>query len=127
MDHIYYFDGNEKKISWTIENHDARSEQSRIHIEDYYEKISLEQSKYVALHVGIFWSIGRFIIKHSDTVNIMIDLKSMFKHITEKKTHDDPFVNARIRFIEQLIDQRKLSITYKMIVPSDNKASLLLL
>ncbi len=63
LDHTYYFDGDKKKISWTIETNDARVDQVRTHIEDYYEKISIEQSKYVALHVGIFWGIGRFIIK----------------------------------------------------------------
>ncbi len=124
MEHTYYFDGDKKKISWTIENSDARSDQSRIHIEDYYEKISVEQSKYVALHVGIFWSIGRFIIKNGDTVNVMIDLRSIFEHLSEKKTHADPFVNARTRFIEQLIDQRKLAVRYKTIEPVDNKAAL---
>lgn len=127
MEHTYYFDGDKKKISWTIENSETRSDQFRIHIEDYYEKISAEQSKYVALHVGIFWSIGRFIIKNGDTVNVMTDLKSMFEHLSENKTHDDPFVNSRTGFIKQLIDQRRLSIRYKMIEPSDNKASLLLL
>jgi|SRR5579872_4465324 len=126
MEHTYYFDGDKKKISWTIENGDTRSDQSRIHIEDYYEKISEEQSKYVALHVGIFWCIGRFIIKNGDTINVMIDLKSMFEHLSEKKTHDDPFVNSRTKFVWQLIDQRKLLIKYKLIEPTDNKAALLL-
>ena len=124
MEHTYYFDGDKKKISWTIENSDTRSDQSRVHIEDYYEKISEEQSKYVALHVGIFWCIGRFIIKNGDTVNVMIDLKSMFDHLSEKKMRDDPFVNSRTKFIEQLIDQRRLLIRYKLIEPTDNKAAL---
>ncbi len=127
MDHAYYFDGNTKKISWTIENSGARADQVRTHIEDYYEKISIEQSKYVALHVGIFWSIGRFIIKNEDMINIMLDLRSMFDHLAENKSTNDPFVNSRTRFIKQLIDQRRLVVKYQLIEPSNNKAAALLL
>ncbi|MGI0047113.1 MAG: hypothetical protein ACREBB_08005 [Nitrosotalea sp.] len=127
MEHVYYSDGNKKKISWTIESNNTRTDQVRTHIEDYYEKISTEQSKYVALHVGIFWSVGRFIIKNGDTVNIMLDLKSMFDHLAENKMTSDPFVNSRVGFIQQLIDQRKLVIKYQITEPSSNKASALLL
>ncbi len=123
MEHTYYFDGDKKKIMWTIENSETRSNQARKHIEDYYDRISIEQSKYVALHVGIFWSIGRFIIKNGDTVNVMVDLKTMFDHLTEKKSHDDRFIDLRTGFIRQLIDQRQLTVRYKMIKPSENKST----
>lgn len=127
MDHVFYSDGNDKKISWTIETGTTRVDQVRIHIDDYYEKITVEQSKYVALHVGIFWCIGRFIIKNGDTVNIMLDQRSMFEHLAEDKNTDDPFVNSRARFIKQLIEQRKLAVTYHLAAPSSNKAADLLL
>lgn len=126
MDHTYYFDGDEKKISWTIETNGSRTDQVRTHIEDFYERISVVQSKYVALHVGIFWGIGRFIIKNSDRINIMLDLKSMFDNLSENKTQDDPFITNRSKFIRQLIDQRTLKVNYQMIDTHDNKARKLL-
>ena len=126
LNHTYYFDGDKKKISWTIETSDSKIDQVRTHIDDYYEKISVEQSKYVALHVGIFWCIGRFIIKNGDTVNVNLDLRSMFDHLVENKIQNDPFVNSRARFIQQLIDQRKLVVKYQLIESHDNKATRLL-
>src|SRR5574337_1908234 len=98
MEHIYFFDGDQKKISWTIENSNTRSEESRVHAEYFYDIVTPEQSRYIALHVGIFWSIGRFIIKNGDNVNIMLDLKSMFYHLAEDKIQNDPFVISRTRF-----------------------------
>lgn len=127
MDHRYYFDGNQKKISWTIETTGSRTDQVRTHIDDYYDKVSVEQSKYVALHVGIFWGIGRFIIKNGDTLNIMLDLRSMFDHLSKKGTQNDLFVSNRTKFIQQLMDQRKLNVKYHIIDPLENKASSLLL
>ncbi|HJU13134.1 MAG TPA: hypothetical protein VJ792_01580 [Candidatus Nitrosotalea sp.] len=126
MEHTYYSDGNKKEIAWTIVTDDAMVDQVRTHIEDYYGKISIEQSKYVALHVGIFWGIGRFIIRNGDTVNIMLDLKTMFDNLAENKKPDDPFVSHRTRFIRQLIDQRNLTVRYQMIEPGHNKSSRLL-
>lgn len=127
MDHVYYSDGNDKKISWTIETGNTKVDQVRIHIDGYYEKITVEQSKYVALHVGIFWGIGRFIIKNGDTVNIMLDLRTMLEHLAEDKQTGDPFINSRARFIKQLIEQRKLNVKYQIVEPSSNKATALLL
>jgi hypothetical protein len=63
MDHTYYFDANKKMISWTIETNKVMKEQKRTQAEYYYDQVPVEQSKYIALHVGIFWGIGRFIIK----------------------------------------------------------------
>src|SRR5215831_19235511 len=99
MDHIFYFDGNQRKISWIIENHQARTEQDRIHAENYYDRVNIEQSKYIAFHVGLFWSIGRFIIKNGDTVKVMLDNDAMFEQLTKNKKSDDPFIESRIGFI----------------------------
>ena len=126
MDHSYYFDGDKKKISWTIETNGSSADQVRTHVEDYYEKISVEQSKYVAFHVGIFWGIGRFIIKNGDTINVMLDLRSIYDHLAENKMQSDPFVSNRSKFIQQLIDQRKLTVKYLLIEPHENRASKLL-
>ena len=127
MKHIYYFDGNEKMISWLIENSETRSEQKRLHAEYYYDKVSPEQSKYIALHVGIFWGIGRFIIKNGDTVKVMLDQKSMFEHLVKNKKNYDPFLEKRTEFIAQLTSQRNLDMRYQLIDPKENHASKLLI
>ncbi|MGI0087286.1 MAG: hypothetical protein ACREBI_04940 [Nitrosotalea sp.] len=126
MDHTYYFDGNTKTISWIIENSETQVEQTRVHAENYYDIVTAEQSKYIALHVGIFWGIGRFIIKNNDVVNIMLDLKSMFGHLAENKIVDDPFIISKTKFIQQLIDQRGLQVKYHLIEPPQNRAASLL-
>ncbi|OLB91574.1 MAG: hypothetical protein AUH25_02265 [Thaumarchaeota archaeon 13_1_40CM_38_12] len=54
LDHRYYFDGNEKKISWIIDNIQTRSEQTRDHAEYYFDKVSVEQSK---IQLGISYQL----------------------------------------------------------------------
>lgn len=115
MDHLCYFDGNEKMISWVIQDDKTKFEQRRDHVENYLDKISNEQSKYVALHVGIFWATGRFIIKNGDTVKIMLDLKSMYEYLTGKKQNYDHFIESRIHFIKQIIEQRNLQVQFEII------------
>ncbi|MDE1862361.1 MAG: hypothetical protein KGI33_05565 [Thaumarchaeota archaeon] len=88
--------------------------------------MTTEQSKFVALHVGIFWGIGRFIIKNGDSVNVLIDLKSMLDHLVGSRPSADPFVINRTRFIQQLISQRNLLVRYRLIGHHDNKATSLL-
>ena len=127
MEHIYYFDGDQKKISWIIENSKSRSEESRIHAEYFYNIVTIEQSKYIALHVGIFWGIGRFIIKKGDTVKVMLDQKSMFDRLVKNRSTEDTFIEKRIKFIEQIISQRDLDVRYQTIDHIENKASKLLL
>ncbi|HEX5456989.1 MAG TPA: hypothetical protein VFX64_01230 [Candidatus Nitrosotalea sp.] len=127
MEHIYFFDGDQKKISWTIENSQTRSDEHRIHAEYFYDIVTPEQSKYIALHVGIFWSIGRFIIKNGDTVKVMVDQKSMFDRLANNQPTDDVFIEKRMRFIDQIIKQRDLDVRYQLVDPNENKASKLLL
>ena len=126
MDHFCYFDGNEKMISWVIQDDKAEFEQTRDHVKNYLDKISNEQSKYIALHVGIFWAIGKFIIKNGDVVKIMLDQKSMYEHLTGKKPDHDHFIESRINFIRQIITQRNLQIQFEIIEPSQNIAAKLL-
>ena len=126
MDHLCYFDGNEKMISWVIQDDTTKFEQTRDHVEYYLNKISNEQSKYIALHVGIFWAIGRFIIKNGDAIKIMLDLKSMYEDMTGKKQNHDHFIESRINFIKQIIAQRNLQVKFEMIKPSQNIATKLL-
>jgi hypothetical protein len=126
MEHTYFFDGDQKKISWIVENSQMISEESRIHTEYFYDKVTLEQSKYIALHVGIFWAIGRFVIKNGDIVTVMLDLKSMFERIVENKSSDDIFIEQRMQFISQIIKQRDLDVRYQIVDHHQNKASKLL-
>ncbi len=127
MENIYFFDGDQKKISWIIENSQTRSEESRIHAEYFYNIVTPEQSKYIALHVGIFWSIGRFIVKNGDMIKVMLDQKSMFDRLVKNKLTDDTFIEKRMKFIDQIIKQRDLDVRYQLIDPSQNKASKLLI
>jgi hypothetical protein len=85
-----------------------------------------EQSKYITLHVGIFWGIGRFIIKNEDIVNVMLDSKSMYDHLKGDTETSDIFIENRTWFLNQLIEQRKLDIRYHLIDPKENLASKLL-
>ena len=126
MEHVYFFNGNEKRISWSIQSENSLVEQYREQPEIYLDKISVEQSKYIALHAGIFWCIGRFIIKNGDTVKVMLDSKLMYDHLTEGNARNDSFIEARIGFIKQLIDQRKLVVRYELIEPEKNIATKLL-
>ncbi len=126
LDHRYYFDGSEKKISWTIENDQTKIDQTRDHAEYYCDKVTVEQSKYIALHVGVFWSIGKFIIKNGDTILVMVDLDSMYEHLSKKTKSQDPFIETRTNFIMQLVNQRGLNVSYQLIKPHENHARLLL-
>lgn len=126
VEHILYSDGDQKRISWTIITGDAIKEQFREHADIYLDKITDLQSKYIALHVGIFWSIGVFIIKNQDTVRIMIDSDEMMHHLTSDERAVDPFVEHRKGFINQLASQRDLKFIFKKIDTSENVATKLL-
>lgn len=126
MEHTIFVDGNEKRISWIIQSSDSKDEQERDHVEQYLDKVTNEQSKYIALHVGIFWGIGRFIIQNEDTVNVMLDSESMYKHLTEEDENSDKFIVERTWHLKELIAQRKLNIKYHLIEPKDDLATKLL-
>jgi hypothetical protein len=53
MEHILYSDGNLEKISWVIQTNESFISQTRMQTENYKNKITKIQSKYVVLHVGI--------------------------------------------------------------------------
>ncbi|MBI3842977.1 MAG: hypothetical protein HY295_07565 [Thaumarchaeota archaeon] len=126
MEHVYFFDGNEKRISWSIQNENSIVEQYRDQPEIYLDKVSVEQSKYIALHAGMFWCIGRFIIKNGDTVKVMLDSKLMYERLVGGNARNDSFIEARTGFLKQLIDQRKLTVRYELIEPEKNIATKLL-
>lgn len=125
MEHVFFCDGNQKRISWIIQSDDSNVEQFREQPDIYLDKVSALQSKYIALHAGIFWCIGRFIIKNGDTIKVMLESKPMYEHLTGS-TSSDSFIDARTGFLNQLIQQRKLVMQYELIEPEQNVATRLL-
>ena len=81
----------------------------------YKDKVTNLQSKYIAFHVGLFWAIGLFIIKNEDSVKVKFNEKVMFEHFKFNKEIDDEFIKNRMRFIKQLISQRKLEMEFELI------------
>jgi hypothetical protein len=126
LEHTLFSDGNPKRISWIIQSTDSTEKEERDHVDEYMDKVTNEQSKYIALHVGIFWGIGRFVIQNEDTVNVMLDSESMYKHLTEDCKITDEFIEKRTWYLKELIAQRKLNIKYCLIEPKDDLATKLL-
>jgi hypothetical protein len=126
LQHSFFFDGNSKRIAWMIKNKNSEINQKREHADIYLDKITNQQSKYIALHVGLFWGIGRFIIQNEDEINVKIDNKKMFDHLKEGRKISDDFINTRSDFISQFIKQRKLKINYELIHPEKNFVSKLI-
>jgi hypothetical protein len=122
LNHVFYSDGNAQKISWVIQNDDSSFIENREHVDMYKGRITNIQSKYIALHVGLFWGIGTFIIKNEDTIKIKIDEKTMFDQFTTNSKIKDSFIQKRLQFIRQLIDQRKLKIEFEIINQDENIA-----
>jgi hypothetical protein len=126
LEHIFFFDGNSKGIAWTIQTNNSSIEQKREHVDIYLNKVTILQSKYIAMHVGLFWGIGRFIIKDKDSITVKIDDKSMFNQLSKIENPSDEFIKTKINFITQLISQRKLKINFVFVDKKENLASKLL-
>ena len=118
--------GNEKKISWIVENDKCINQEIRNHVDIYLDKVTPAQSQYIALHVGIFWSIGRFIINNEDTINVKLDSEEMYYHLKEGADSPDRFIHERTWFLKELIKQRKLKVNYQLIERDENRANKLL-
>jgi hypothetical protein len=127
MEHLLYSNGNAKRISWTIKTKNDLKEQWRDHADIFLDKVTDLQSKYIALHVGLFWSIGVFIIKNDDTVRIMLDSEEMILHLSSDTKSDDQILENRKIFINQLGTQRNLKFIYEKIDPKENSATKFLL
>jgi len=126
LQHVFYSDGNKKTISWVIQTNGKSAEQKREHAEIYLDKVTVEQSKYISLHVAMFWAIGVYLVKNEDTIKIMISSKPMYEHLSENKKHSDSFIETRTGFIRQLINQRKLNVMYQLIDTQENIATKLI-
>jgi hypothetical protein len=126
LKHSFFFDGNSKRIGWVIKNNNSVIEQKRDHPDIYMNKVTIQESKYIALHVGLFWGIGRFIIKNEEDITIKIDDKTILDQLSKNEGSLDDFIKKRMKFITQLIKQRKLKINYELIDKEDNLAFKLL-
>ena len=124
MDHILYLDGNLTDISWAIKTNESIVTQNRKHVESYKNKITVIQSKYVALHVALFWGIGTFNIKNKDYVKIKLDEKIIYQQLKKEVIFHDEFIKNKIKFIENFIKQRKLKVEFEIIGSKDNISSL---
>jgi len=82
-----------------------------------------EQSKFIALHAGIYWSVGVYTIKDGDTVDVMCDSKKMYDILSLKHEISDQIINDKIHFINLFIEQRKLVVNYHLIDSDKNPAS----
>lgn len=115
-----YFNGDLKKISWLIQTGGQELAQSRVHVEKYKDKITKIQSKYVALHIALFWGIGTFKIKNEDNVKIKLDEEVMFDQLNSKTKINDEFIENKIKFIQSFIKQRKLRVDFEKITNENN-------
>ena len=128
MEHELFFDGNLKEYSWSIKTGKEIVNQIREHPAAYLSGGKLEiknkeESRFVALHVGIYWGLGVFIIKDFDKIHVMCDSKEMYDILNSKKETSDQIINDKIHFINLFIEQRKLTLNYYLIKNADNIAS----
>ena len=131
MEHKLFLDGTKTKISWIIQTGSNIRKEFRIHPPAYYSGYKLDvknddQSKFIALHVGIYWGIGVFVIKDGDTVDVMCDSKKMYDIMNLKEETIDQIINDKIHFTNLFIKQRKLIVNYHLIDSDKNPASKLI-
>lgn len=126
MNHILYLDGNFNNISLVIQTDESIASQNREHIKIYKNKLTQIQSKYVALHIALFWGIGTFIIKNNDEIKIKLDEKIMYDQLKINTIIQDEFIKNRIQFIKSFIKQRKLKVEFQIINSKNNIAKKLL-
>ena len=131
MEHDLFFDGTMKEYSWSIKTENNITSQIREHPPAYLSGGKLdvgneEESKFIALHVGIYWGLGVFIIKDHDTVNVMCDSEEIRDLMTQNRKVDDQIINDKIHFISQLTEHRNLKINYEIIKSESNLATELL-
>jgi hypothetical protein len=127
MEHELFFDGNLEEYSWSIKTGKAIINQIRKHPPAYLSggKLDIktnEESKFVALHVGIYWGLGVFIIKDFDKVHVMCDSKEMYEILIQQRKTLDQLIDDKIHFINQLVGHRNLKLEYHLMDPTKNIA-----
>ena len=128
MEHKLFLDGTKTKFSWIIQTGNQIKKEFREHPPAYYSGYKLdvkndEQSKFIALHVGLYWGIGVFIIHDGDVIDVMCDSKKMYDIMNSDKETADPLINDKIHFTNLFIEQRKLIVNYHLIDEKNNPAS----
>ena len=128
MKHKLFLDGTKTKFSWIIQTGDQIKKEFRVHPPAYYSGYKLDikndiQSKFIALHVGLYWGIGVFIIKDGDTIDVMCDSKEMYDILNSKRETNDQIISDKINFTNLFIEQRKLIVKYHLINDDNNPAS----
>ena len=128
MEHELFFDGTVKKYSWSIRTGDKIVNQIREHPPAYLSggKLNVKdstESKFIALHVGIYWGLGVFIIKDYDTVNVMCTSNDMYQILSHISSTDNQIINDKVHFVEQLTNHRNLKINYQITQQENNLAT----
>ena len=128
MKHTLFLDGTKTKISWIIQTGSNIRKEFRVHPPAYYSGYKLDvknddQSKFIALHVGLYWGIGVYEIKDGDIVDVMCDSKKMYDIMNSKEETTDQIINDKIHFTNLFIEQRKLIVNYHLIDSDKNLAS----
>jgi len=128
LEHELFFDGNLKEYSWSIKTGKEVVNQIREHPPAYLSggKLKIqnnEESRFVALHVGIYWGLGVFIIKDFDKINVMCDLKEMYEILIQQCKTENQIIDDKIHFINQLVGHRNLKLEYRLINPTNNIAT----
>jgi len=96
LEHILYSDGNLEKNSWLIQTNESIVSQTRAQTENYKDKITKIQSRYVALHVALFWGIGTFNIKNKDSIKIKLDEKITYQQLKIQIPIQNEFLKNKI-------------------------------
>ena len=128
MEHELFFDGNLKEYSWSIKTEKEIINQIREHPPAYLSggKLDIknkEESRFIALHVGIYWGLGVFIIKDFDKIHVMCDSKEMYEILIQQYKTENQIINDKIHFINQLVGHRNLKLEYHLIEPIKNIAT----
>jgi len=128
MEHELFFDGNLKEYSWSIKTGKEIVNQIREHPPAYLSGGKLEiknneESRFVALHVGIYWGLGVFIIKDFDKIHVMCDSKEMYEILIQQYKTENQIIDDKIHFINQLVGHRNLKLEYRLINPTNNIAT----
>ena len=128
MEHDLFFNGTVKKYSWSIRTGSEIVDQIRPHPPAYLSGGKLDvkndiESKFIALHVGIYWGLGVFIIRDNDTINVMCDSNKMYEILFNNTTTDNQIINDKLHFINQLTNHRNLKINYQIIESKKNLAT----
>jgi len=128
MEHELFFDGNLKEYTRSIKTGKEIINKIREHPAAYLSggKLKIKnkaESRFVALHVGIYWGLGVFIIKDFDKIHVMCDSKEMHEILIQQLKTLNHIIDDKIHFNNQLVGHRNLKLEYRLINPTNNIAT----